>query len=445
MIGKAAVLCVIAAEGLAIYLFAAWAAVTFEDGEHAVSGVTLVALTLAAFGLPRFLGNLDLPVRARWLAAAAITWVVLYGALRIEFGGDLALWDFGWVGDFLRSPSDTTRAHSDAVAGVIVVLVAWIWGLVRSEADIDLELVPKMLGGAFAAVTLAAILASSASAAGEVGRAAGAFYAVAIVALALSQSARSGATIGTLRTGGVTAILLAGTLGAVLLCIVVFGLLWGPLAPPAGRALGAVLEVVLLIVFTPPAWVLAQVLELIFGSGGSAQEVVDAARDTSGEAAEPGGSDQSTAERVVVFAARALFLIIVVGVAAGLIRLVMRIRRRGQETIAGGVATSRAGGSLFDDGRSLFGRFRRAPQPSSAVNDDAVRLYVAVLDEARRRGHERVPGATPEEFAPELVQTFNTAVTDEITGAFEQARYAGRRPDATSVRDLERRWRESTR
>jgi hypothetical protein len=35
-------------------------------------------------------------------------------------------------------------------------------------------------------------------------------------------------------------------------------------------------------------------------------------------------------------------------------------------------------------------------------------------------------------------------VTDEITYAYEQARYAGREPDPTTLAALERQWREST-
>ena len=53
-------------------------------------------------------------------------------------------------------------------------------------------------------------------------------------------------------------------------------------------------------------------------------------------------------------------------------------------------------------------------------------------------------GITAAEFAPELAETFHTPVTDEITAAFQEARYAGRDPDPRTLADLERRWREAT-
>ena len=47
---------------------------------------------------------------------------------------------------------------------------------------------------------------------------------------------------------------------------------------------------------------------------------------------------------------------------------------------------------------------------------------------------------TAREFAPELRITFASPVTDDITRAFEAARYAGREPDARAIEDLRRRW-----
>jgi len=51
---------------------------------------------------------------------------------------------------------------------------------------------------------------------------------------------------------------------------------------------------------------------------------------------------------------------------------------------------------------------------------------IEVLQRAEATGYPREPGSTPNEFAPTLVTAFHTPVTDEITAAFEQARYAGR-------------------
>ncbi|HET7737923.1 MAG TPA: DUF4129 domain-containing protein [Tepidiformaceae bacterium] len=445
MIGAIAVVLAVAAEAIVIYVIGAWWGVSYSsDDQHAVNAVTVVAVTLVAFGLPRFLGNLDIPGGARWVIAAFVIWLVLYGALRIEFGGDFWIWEFGWVTHFIQDPSGTTRNHTDALVGGILLIAALGWGLFRSETDVDLELLPKQLGGGFAAVTLMSVLASSASAAGDVARGAGGFYAVAVVSLAFSQSARSGATIGAVRTGGITAMLMGGTLVATALCLLVFGLLWGPLAPPAGRLIGAVLEVVLLVIFTPPAWLMAQFLELIFGGPGGGPDIFSNVRDISADARDPSrAEDRSGFERFVVYAARAFFLLVAVGFIAGVVKVFTHFRRRAQPPGAMPGATGSAG-SLGDDLRSLFGNlsFRRSAPPPPA-GDNAVRLYLSVLDEASRRGHERPPAATPGEFRPELADTFHAPATDDITAAFEQARYAGRPVDPNRVRELERRWRSS--
>jgi hypothetical protein len=43
-----------------------------------------------------------------------------------------------------------------------------------------------------------------------------------------------------------------------------------------------------------------------------------------------------------------------------------------------------------------------------------------------------------------LNQTFATPVTDDITKAFEAARYAGREPDARTIEELRRRWHDKS-
>ena len=46
-----------------------------------------------------------------------------------------------------------------------------------------------------------------------------------------------------------------------------------------------------------------------------------------------------------------------------------------------------------------------------------------------------------DEYSPALAETLQTDVTLEITRAFEEARYAGREPDAATVAELQRRWK----
>jgi hypothetical protein len=103
-------------------------------------------------------------------------------------------------------------------------------------------------------------------------------------------------------------------------------------------------------------------------------------------------------------------------------------------------------GSAGEDLRSLWRSvFRRGgdSRTTAASQSGTVRLYRQVLDHAAERGRPKNPAETPREFAPVLSSTFHAGVTDEITAAFHEARYAGREPDPRTLAELERRWREA--
>ena len=121
--------------------------------------------------------------------------------------------------------------------------------------------------------------------------------------------------------------------------------------------------------------------------------------------------------------------------------IVARLRRRARELRPADESATGAG-SLGDDLRSLLGSlFRRGERHRSDGAAGVSRLYLEVLARAERDARPKLIGETAGEFAPVLSETFRTDVTDDITHTFEQARYAGREPDARTLRDLEQRWR----
>lgn len=444
MIASGATIGVLAAQVLSAYVISAWLGAAYDDPtKHSVSAFGMVAAVLAAYGLPRLLAGFDMPPRARAAAAAVITVLAIHGILRLEFAGDLELWNFGWLFDFLADAGDTAKAGSDAIGGGLFVIGAWAWGLWRSQQDVELEFVPRGLAGPFGMVTFGVIIAAPTDAIGEVGRGAAAFYALSIVVLALAQLARSGATIGTVRAGGVTAALLAGTASLTVVGVILFGLIWGPFSGPVGSALATVIQVVLTIALTPIAWVLERLMDLIFSGTGLGSFDIEPATIAE-EAAEPGEEkDPSTASVVSGFVFRLLALAIVLGAVALGLAVLTRMRKRRAAPALSQSAPVRSG-SFAEDIRSfaagLIPHWRRGP--SGPTDSDAVRLYVEVLREAEGRGRPRAPARTPDEFAPELAATFASSVTDEITLAFEEARYAGRSPDPALIRELQRRWRQ---
>ena len=135
-----------------------------------------------------------------------------------------------------------------------------------------------------------------------------------------------------------------------------------------------------------------------------------------------------------------LALVLGVGAVAGLALLIARLRRLAGDDAWRAAETERVGGiggDLRDASRALFRRERRIAPSVEGV----ARLYLDVLEASRRAGAPRPPARTPREFAPVLAGTLGRApVTDAVTDAYEQARYAGREPDADALADLRRRW-----
>jgi hypothetical protein len=136
-----------------------------------------------------------------------------------------------------------------------------------------------------------------------------------------------------------------------------------------------------------------------------------------------------------------LALAIFVGAAILVATAFVRLRNRRHGRVEDGREALSAGSLAEDFGGMLRGLFRRKPQPPPGyATTEATRLYLEVLARAERAGHARPAGETASEFAPELKATFATPVTDDITRAFEAARYAGREPDARTLEELRARW-----
>ncbi len=443
MIRLAAIIGAVLAEALALYTLAEWFAAGFETDRQAVPWWAFVTLALVAFTVPRLTQWLAFSERAAYLMFGAAAYVVVYGFIRITYAGDFALWDFGWIPDFIGDSDAAAGRGSHALISTTLLIILWVRQSRRSVDDMDLEVMPRAIGPLFAMVTVVAVLGSITGRAGEVGRAAAGFYAVAIPALAFAQLALSGVTLGQVRAGGITATLLGATVAATLACVVVAAVALAVLGPILGPPLDRGLEIVLTIILTPPAIVLAWFFDLIFPDEGFQFALQDLAERPETEE-EPGEEDDDWSLKSVSAAGfRTILVFGVIVLAVGAVAYFMRLRRRIQEREEEPPARA-AIGSLKEDFEGLWrsvrpGWGRRQPAETSS---GVVRLYRQVLEEAEREGHPRHPAETPHEFAPVLESTFHRPVTDEITFAYEQARYAGREPDAATLAALERRWRE---
>ena len=444
MIAGAAVLGSIIGEALAAYVLAEWLAAGYRSGEnHAVNAAAFVVVALAAFTVQRVVRPFFTSRRAGSVATLVASYAVVYGVARVEFAHDFALWDLGWVAGFVRNSEDSLSDGVRALFGMIIVTAVWVRTSVRASDDIELETLPRSIGWPFMVVTAVMVLAATTSRSGEVARAGAAFYAVAVLALACSQLALSGATFGELRAGGTTAVLLAATAAVTGACVVVFWVVFSLVGPRIGPPLGDGTELVLTILLTPPAWLLEKLFQLILGGANPFPNLTNFAQTQAGNSNTGPSSSASNLERASAYGFRALALLFAVAVAAVLVIWLTRFRRRTSRRAAEGVASGVAG-SLGEDARSFFGALfrRRGGAAASAANSAALRLYLDVLAKAERAGQPRAEAETASEYAPRLSTALCTPVTDEITAVFEQARYAGREPDEARLAELRRRWEQ---
>jgi hypothetical protein len=443
VIGRIAIAAAVASEGLAVYTIAEWFAAGYSSGEHhAIPAYAFVLIALLGFLVPRAAEWLDLRPRVAAAAIGVVAYTALYGTLRVQFAGDFALWDLSWIADFIRDPEMTLEGNSNILVGALLVVAVWARSVYRSSADIEPETLTRTVTIPFIVVTAVLVLSVYTERAGEVARGGAAYYVAALLALAFGQLSLSGASFGDLRAGSTVATLLLATLGAAAACVVAFWLVFGLVGPVVGPWLETAIFYGLAGILWPVAWLLDKVLGFILGGIGGF-EPIEITPATLRDVAEREPSESSSpVERGGVYLTRVLMLVVALGGLALLVAWLTRLRRRARQPGLDGEAAG-IGGALQEDLRSLFGSILRRPQPAAAgpPSTPARRLYIEVLARAATHGADRHSDETPAEFAPRLSEAFHSPITDEITAAFMQSRYAGREPDPRVVAELERRWR----
>lgn len=441
MIGRIALAAAIASEGLAFYTIAEWLAAGFPAGQHeTIPAIGFATIALVAFAVPRAVQWLDLRPAPEAAVLALAAYVVIYGALRLQFAGDFALWDLGWMVDFVRDPGEVLNNRGPVIAGALFVIILWARAALRSGQDIELETLVRSVTLPFVVVTAVVALSVYTERAGIVGRAGAAYYVVAILSLALAQLSLSGTTFGELRAGGAVATLLALTLGAASACVVLFWLVFGVIGPVVGPILERAAFLLVIAILTPFAWTLEFVLSHLLGESNPFPSIT-LPEGVQGAAERSPDESTSTAARSGIYAVRILMLLLALSIVAAIVAFYTRIRRRAGRPAPDGEASS-AGGSFREDASAaLRSLFRRGGHPAqSPGSSEARRLYLAMIEQARREGVVREPADTPDEIVPRVAAVIEPPVARAITDAFVQSRYAGREPGASLVAELQRRW-----
>ncbi len=445
MIAVVAVVATLVAEGLVFAIVAELFAVGYSgENAHAVGWWAFALVALAGYYLPRFAAGFEMPARRAYALTAGGGLLLIYLLLRIEVAGDVAIWEFGWVADFVRDASETLESGARGLFGGLLLLGAWARGSFRSDEELEMETVAKALALPFLIVIVVVIFGAPSDRVGEIGRVAAGFFAVSVVALASSQLALSGTTIGEIRSGGITAVLLGGTALVAVVGFLLFGVLAGLLGPTVGPIISGVVETTLTILLTPLAWVLSELFERLFQGENPFANLVENTRLTADEAGDPNAGEPSVIERGSLYGMRILALIALAAGVAAIAVVFVRLRRRYQQSkVADGVdgSAGSAGGDLKNFLRSFLPG--RREQVHLTANSEATLLYIEVLEQAAREGHPRDDGDTAREFAPVLQETYHAGpVVDDITAAFEEARYGGREPDPRTIAALRDRWRQ---
>lgn len=438
MIANAAILALVSSEALGFYLAAELLAAGYHgEDAHAVSAWLFVLVAVVAFALPRILEDYNLSPRKLQATVAAVGMLLIYGIVRYTVAGDLRLWDIGWAGTFIRGNTDAS-AGGRAFFAAVLTLALWARTSINFRDEVEVESITRKVGVPFAVVTVLMLVGAPTARAPEVARAGAAFYALAVIALAFSQLSLSGATMGEVRAGGTTAVLLAVTGAVVAGGLLLAGLIFGLLGPLLGPAFGRAVTDVLTIVLTPFSWLLSNFFKFLF-SGSSGIPNLNPGQVPPPKAPAQGGAD-SEAHRAAIYGLRALALVLIVGGAAVSVWLFIKLRNRVRGARAEDHAVGTAG-SFGEDVRNLLGAlFHRGPARPANRGSEMTRLYLEVLRRAEQNGQQRLLGETPAEIAPRLTSTFRAVVTDDITRAFEEARYAGREPDARTMAELQQRW-----
>ena len=426
----------------------------------------LIAAAGGGFYLARLLGLLELSQPSMSATGAVASIVGLYALLRLEYLGDLRLWELSWLGKFASHPGD---AQGPLVLGsLLTVGLALRWALL-GQSTITFDSVVRSFSAGFAAIVLAAVIDIGADLDSAVGTAALPFFALGLIAIAAFHLDRTApeASAPISRPWALTLLTTVGLLMALALLatlVVLGGLLaldWlveglnpGPTLASVGHGLAwlwrGVIDL-LILVLTPIAiaieWLIRGLRDLV-GVNDPEQEPPEPVQP-------PGGFGEEQGERgnvpgwlrVVGWVVAGTLLTVVVGALA--LVIFARSRRRRDERSEWRESVWHEG-SLKDDLRGLLGRLfssrrqRSPPAPDLPPDVLAVRrLYLSILSRAADRGLGRPPARTPLEFASPLAEHFGSQIPSEVSVAFARARYGLKPPPLDELRRLLNEWDEA--
>jgi hypothetical protein len=434
-------------EAIWIYALVAFC-VALTTGDHEPSFIGTLVIVGGSFAISRFLQGTDLSLGILRVWGAALSVLVFYAVVRIDFYGDWRLWDFTWADSFFARSESTIRSDSAIFIGAPLLLIFWVRGVLRGQQSIMFE---DVLGSFAVGVVVVAIVEVLGSFVDDLPRgvelAAVPYIAVGLLAIGLTHAARArdanereALPAWLLAIGAAVAGLMAISLLFVLvdfstaqrgLEYVAYGIGW-----------------VLAGLFYLAAWPVIKILEGIFWAIQSLADL-NAQRPEEQPPLETGQEEEDPfrpresilpewlQDVIRYLAAGAVVAAMIVGV--GMLFTRYRPKRRPGELKESVYSEGRLASDLSDLLGSMLGRFRPRGG-ASRVSEPVRRLYFDMLAAGEARGVERRAIDTPLDLSPRLQRTFASATPGEITSVFDDVRYGAHTVPDAEVRRLREEW-----
>lgn len=435
-------------EAMWAYALVAFLAALIVEGDRP-SPIGVVAVVFVSFSVSRLLMNSDLSIGVIRVWGIVMSLLVFYVIVRVDFFGDLRLWDFSWVDKLFLDTSVALQSQEakTAATGIPLLWFVWMRGVFRGQQHISFESVAGNFAIGVVVVAIVEAFVGVVDAPATVGHVAVPYIAVGLLAIATTQAARAE---GDADRPFATTFL--GVVAGAILVLSVLGLIFaladlGGLAHALGvvsEAVGAVVSRVVYYILYPfimATILLMEGLKAIWTSVYGDRPPIEIQR---GETPTPVSTDQEVADVPEWFNWILRVFIggpIVVAILGGLWFLFAKYARRPGEDQK--KESTYAEGRLGADLGDLLGNLVRRLRPGGGRElEPARRLYFDMLHTAEGRGMERRPNETPLEFAPRLDQSFAAPTPSRITSVFDDVRYGGLTRDRREIDRLRAEWDE---
>ncbi len=435
------------------------------------AGPSILVVLLAAaggFGLMRLVQRVDFGPALGSVILVAGTILGINLLIHVSMGS-LQFWDASGAADFFANPDthmaagvdlrsfirdpDVDRPHGGAIAVTFVgLMLVWFRFLVAARGSVTLDRITRSFTISFVVVLLVVFIARTTGYTSPARWAVPQFV-VGMLGLAIGNHERAvPSEQGASRTSPwLTSV--GGTIGLLVLSGAILGtfayLNAGVVLGALGTAAFAVIEVLLLIVLTPIAWLLEKVFTWFF-AGRTLDEVFPALPEVALEPPPPEAEEESDGLLVVppfiVNSLKFFAVVFMVYVMYRVGRLLVGRRPPPPAPVEEVRATSSGGAGL---GRLLADlvHFRRRPDPNAWMDrHPAYALYGRTVLDATDRGLAPMPAETPAEFASAARAHLHAEPFVPIAEMFERARFGRHFPPDDQMRaaaDDLRQWEQA--